>query len=331
MTDRTHATVQVGQPAWERHGEVLRAEFPSLTWLVVHEDGLRTIEPDGTPSSTARDDASADVAWTDLTLFRSAAARPFFGLVLNSDPAPTWVHSSAAGLDDDVWQRLIARGSVLTGSHLSGVPISEYVLAQVLSWFQEPAGFDAARADQKWDSSPFREIHGSTWVVVGLGAIGDRVAALATAFGAHVIGVRRRPNGDEPWPTHPLSELNDLVPAADVIVLAVPASTETDGMIDAALLDRCKDDAVLVNVGRGSLVDEAALIAALDAGTFGAALLDVTETEPLPAGHPFWTHDRVRLTPHGSAMSTARFDRCRDQFVSNLHLWLAGEPLPHQA
>ena len=327
--DRSSPVVQLADSAWTLHRATLTAEFPTASWLVVGSETLQMVAPDGTATDVEWDDATADVAWIDLSAFRADSMRRLFRLTISSATPPAWVHSSAAGTDAPIWQSMRERGSMLSGSHLSGVPISEYVIGQVLQWFRRSAGYEQARATKTWDSGEFREIHGSRWVVVGLGSIGGRVADLATAFGAEVVGVRATPRGDEPWPTHALSELPDLVGDADVIAFSLPATGDTVGLVDASFLDRCKDDAVIVNVGRGSLIVEDDLRIALDDGRLGGAILDVTETEPLPEDHWLWEHPLVALTPHGSATSTGRFDRCRDRFVANLHLWMAGDEVPH--
>ena len=328
-TDRSTPVVQLADTAWGMHHDTLTEQFPTVSWLVVGTDSIDLVAPDGNSSPVEWDDVRSDVVWIDLSAFRAESRRRHFRLAVSSTTPPAWVHSSAAGTDAPIWQTMRDRGSMLSGSHLSGVPISEYVIGQVLQWFRRDAGYDTARATKTWDSGEFREVHGSKWVVVGLGSIGGRVADLATAFGAHVTAVRSAPRGDEPWPTHALSELPDLVGDADVIAFSLPATADTVGLVDAAFLVRCNDDAVIVNVGRGSLIAEDDLRVALDEGRLGGAILDVTETEPLPEDHWIWDHPKVALTPHGSATSTNRFRRCRDRFVENLHLWMAGDDVPH--
>jgi phosphoglycerate dehydrogenase-like enzyme len=269
-----------------------------------------------------------EVAWgsSDVFLARDLA-RSFFGAVTHS-PTLKWLQMSAAGTDDPVFGRLIDKGVTVTTSHVTGPPIAEYVFRAVLDWYQRAGEWRSSARERRWQAHEFREVLGTTWLVVGLGSIGVEVAVRARAFGAHVVGVRRTPRGDEP-----VDELLDpgqlpaALPRADVVVLAVPATASTVGMVDETFLARMKPGSVLVNVARGSLVDELALLAALDRGSPEAALLDVAATEPPPDDSPLWTHPNVVLTPHSSALGVHRHDRAGAFFVENLRRYLDGEAL----
>ena len=164
--------------------------------------------------------------------------------------------------------------------------------------------------------------------MIGLGTIGIEVAERARAFGAHVIGARRTPQGGEPVDELVTPEqVREALSRADVVVLAVPATQDTVGMVDERFLAQMRPGSVLVNVARGSLVDEGALLGALDRGAPEAALLDVTATEPLPPESLLWTHPRVVLTPHTSALGEGRHARAAGIFLANLASYLADEPL----
>jgi len=219
----------------------------------------------------------------------------------------------------------------LTTAHVNNVPIAEYVLREVLDRFQRADRWRAGQAAHHWEHHEWREVTGSTWLVVGVGAIGSAVAERARAFGAHVIGVRRTPDGTEPvdemvGPDELLAQL----PRADVVVLTLPASDTTHHLVDDVFLAAMQPDAVLVNVARGAIVDEAALVRALDAGRPGFAVLDVVETEPLPTESPLWDHPKVVVTPHSSSGGHGRFARGADLFAENLRRFRAGEPLRHE-
>jgi phosphoglycerate dehydrogenase-like enzyme len=267
-----------------------------------------------------------DIAWATADLYMDREqARRFFGAVLGATDL-RWMQVSNAGVDHPVFADIHRRGVTLTTSHVTGIPIAEYVMRAVLEHFQRADEWRSAIDERRWHQHEFREVAGTTWLVIGLGAIGTAVAQRARAFGATVLGVRRTPRGDEP-----VDELVDLhaVPRADVIVLAAPATQSTVGMVDEAFLSRMKPGSVLVNVGRGSLVDEAALLDALDRGTPEAALLDVTADEPPPDDSPLWRHPRITLTPHSSALGDGRHARAADAFIANLDRWLRDEPLEH--
>jgi phosphoglycerate dehydrogenase-like enzyme len=301
-----------------------------LTTVLLTERALETVGdriveiPDVTPMVLADHVEGFDAAWLsgDLFTHRDDLIR-FFGACASSDTL-RWLQTSNAGVDHPVFKSLVDRGVTLTTSHVTGPPIAEYVLRAVLDHFQRAADWRATVERRQWEIHEFRAVLGTTWLVIGLGAIGTAVAVRARAFGATVLGVRRTPRGDEP-----VDELVglDAVGRADVVVLAAPATAATRGMVDAAFLASMKPGSVLVNVARGSLVDEDALVAALDAGVPEVALLDVTATEPLPDDSPLWSHPKVVLTPHSSALGHGRHARAADVFVENLIRYATGEPL----
>jgi phosphoglycerate dehydrogenase-like enzyme len=269
-----------------------------------------------------------DIAWGSADLFRSGSdTRRFFGATVNS-PTLRWMQVSGAGTDDAVFARLAANGVTLTTSHVTGPPIAEYVMRAVLDWFQHAEEWREAARERRWRDHEFREILGSTWLVVGLGSIGVEVAVRARAFGAHVIGARRTPVGDEPVDELVAPDaLHTVLPRVDVVVLALPATTSSLGLVDETFLGHMKPGSVLVNVARGSLVDEPALLAALDRGAPEAALLDVTAVEPPPDDSPLWTHPGVVLTPHSCGLGTGRHDRSTAFFVENLRRYVRKEQL----
>jgi len=269
-----------------------------------------------------------EVAWASSDVFRDPkATRKLLGASKASADLK-WLHTSAAGVDSPIFAELAGRGVVLTTSHVTGPTIAEYTMRAVLDWFQQPGEWEEAASEREWRPHEFREVLGTTWLIVGLGSIGAEVAVRAKAFGAHVIGTRRSPRGDEPVDEMVTPDRTaEVLPRADVIVLAAPATPATTGLVDADFLARTKPGAVLVNVARGPLVDEAALLAALDAGRLDAALLDVTNDEPPPAESPLWDHPRIVLTPHSSGLGSGRHGRSGEIFLENLTKYLAGEPM----
>jgi len=283
---------------------------------------------DGQPISV--EDARPEVGWTNMDLYAGPAGKYMRALL--GSPSMKWLQSGAAGFDMPVFAELVSKGVRLTTNSSQSVCIAEYVLHGVLDHFQRGAQRRAAQAASQWKRFPFREISGTTWLIVGYGAIGQETARRARAFGARIIGARRSAGSHELademiTPDQIVSRL----PEVDVVVLSVPLSKHTRGMVDAAFLAAMKPKSVLVNVGRGGLVDEPALLAALDTGVPEFAVLDVFETEPLPPESPFWQHPRVAVNPHASAMGSGLDERSRQLFLENLNRYVAGQPLLNEA
>ncbi len=298
---------------------------PGVEWLTLEADGT-LLDGEGRP--VGWDDARPEVAWGTSDLFREGAPiGAFFSSLVRLDSL-RWFASPAAGYDAPVFSQLAERGVLVTNAHVNSVPIAEFVIRAVLDEFQAAREWRALAGERSWRIHDWREVSGTTWLVVGLGGIGTEVALRARALGAVVIGCRRRPGADDPTDrTVTPDQLPEVVGLADVVVLAAPATPETTDLVDAAFLAAMKRGSVLVNVARGSLVDEDALLAALDVGAPAAAVLDVFRTEPLPDDHPFWTHPAVRVTPHNSAGGGGRFQRQADLFAENLDRYRGGQPL----
>lgn len=276
-------------------------------------------------------DANVEVAWTSFDLFAAGPVRPFFGFLTRSTSL-RWLQLSNAGVDHPVFADLFRRGLRLTTSHVTDVPIAEYVIRSVLEHYQRPDLWRAAQQARSWDRHDFREVFGTTWLVVGVGAIGSATARRAKALGARVVGVRRSPRGDEPVDTMVSpAEMQEALADADVVVIAAPATSATQHLVDATFLDAMKDGSMIVNIARGSMLDEAALVEALDReGGIEAAVLDVTETEPLPPDSPLWTHPAITVTPHNAAGGAGRGRRATELFCENLRRYRAGLPLLHE-
>lgn len=310
-------------PSYATVAAEIEARAPGLDVLAMDDAGAITVRGE----SVALDHAHADIAWVDQGLFFSKAMRPFLQALFAS-PNPCWVQSAAAGFDHPLFKSIVAKGARLSISHGQAVGIADYVLWGVLDSFQQGLDWRADQLAHVWKPRSFREINGSHWLIVGFGAIGQAVATRARAFGATITGVRRDQTA------HPLadriaaqSDLPALAPLADVVVLSAPLSAATRHMADAAFFAAMKPGSVLVNVGRGGLIDEAALLSALDAGVPTQAVLDVFLTEPLPTDSPFWDHPRVRLTPHSSGVTGAQNQRNAELFLDNLERFVTGQPL----
>jgi phosphoglycerate dehydrogenase-like enzyme len=315
------------EPSFRRIETALAAHAPALAPLIVDESGAVTLA--GAPLSA--EDARPDIVWASGDLYLSGATRGFFTAMLKS-PNLRWVQSAAAGYDHPMFADIVRKGARLTTSHGQAVGMADYVLAGVLDHFQRGPERRAAQADRAWTRLPFRETLGTNWLIVGFGSIGQAVAGRARAFGARIVGVRRDPS---PHPLAdqiiPLTDLGTAAPDMDVVVLCLPAARATRHIIDADFFASMKAGSVLVNVGRGSLVDEEALASALDRGTPAHAVLDVFETEPLPADSVLWSHPRASLTAHASGESGSQHLRNQVLFLDNLGRYLAGEPLLNEA
>jgi phosphoglycerate dehydrogenase-like enzyme len=298
-----------------------------LEWLTMETDGtLLDVAGVEVPWPEAR----PEVAWGTSDLFREGAPLgPFFRFLVDC-PSLRWFQSPAAGYDSEPFRLMAEHGVRICNAHVNSLPIAEFVLRSVLDEFQGADIWRRQQGEAAWRIHDWREVSGSTWLVVGLGHIGSAVATRARALGARVIGCRRTPAPDDPVDrTVTPDQLGEVVGEADVVVLSTPADPTTHHLVDADFLAAMRPHSMLVNVGRGSLVDEKALLVALDTGTPTAAALDVFTTEPLPPDHPFWSHPKVRITPHNAAGGSGRFGRQADLFAANLTRYLAGAPLVH--
>ena len=250
-----------------------------------------------------------------------------------------WVHSAAAGVGSALFPEMVSSPVILTNSAgVHAVPIAEYVVGGVLYFFRM---FDVAVSRQRsgrWDKEPFvgtgsriRELGDARVLILGAGGLGQAIAKRLSALGARCTGLRRRPDLGVPEGFEQvagLEALDELLPTADVLVLTVPLTPATRGIMTATRLDRLPREAIVVNVARGDLVDEKALAGMLDSGRLRGAVLDVFSQEPLAESSPFWGLESVLLTPHVSAVSPARFrDRAVRLFVDNWHRYERGEPL----
>ena len=238
-----------------------------------------------------------------------------------------WIHVYGTGVDGFPIE-LLEDGQTLTSSRgASGEPIAEWVMATMLAFEKQlPETWTNEWPDRRRDPG-LGTLSGKTLGLVGLGGIGATLAGLALPFGMRVLALRRRPQPSEVAGVELASDLDELLREADHLVLAAPATAATYHLIDGAALARVKRGVHLVNVARGTLVDQEALREALDDGRVAIASLDTVDPEPLPHGHWLYSHPQVRLTPHISWSMPAGRDRIVDQFIANLRHYMAGEPL----
>ena len=244
-------------------------------------------------------------------------------------PRLRWVQAYSAGTEHFDLEMLARRGIALSSASGAGaVPIAEFVLGRLLEVWKSARVIEAMQRERRFSRPPGRTLAGCTLGIVGLGAIGGAVAERARAFGMRVLATRRR---WRPGETSPLADelygpagLDRLLERCDALVLAAPATPETRDLIDARALRRMKPGAVLCNVARGSLLDEAALIEALASGRLAAAILDVTREEPLPPDDPLWDAPNLYLSPHCAVSPDAYDRRVLELFADNLERYAAG-------
>jgi phosphoglycerate dehydrogenase-like enzyme len=213
-----------------------------------------------------------------------------------------WLHSASAGIDFyPDW--MLAVPVVSCGRGVASEEIADYVIAAIYS---HTKNLEAVRARSlaEWRQTPLGRVAGSTVGVLGFGSIGQAVARRAMALGAEVVATRRRPLPSPIAGVRLVADVREAVAAADHLVLALPSTAETRNLVDAHLLSHAKPTAHLINIGRGAVLDQQALLDALNGGRLAFATLDVTEPEPLPEDHALWLHPRVRLTPHVSSNYT---------------------------
>jgi phosphoglycerate dehydrogenase-like enzyme len=235
-------------------------------------------------------------------------------------PELSWIHLLSAGADELLAMDLpFDRVRVSTSSGVHAATIAEYVIGGVLWHVKQFGRFAVHQRDRRWERARVDEIEGRTMAVIGLGAIGVGIAVRAQAFGMRVIGTKRSPEPlegvDEVYAPE---RLHEVLAQADAVAVAVPLAPSTRGLIGAAEFAAMKPSAVFVNVARGAVVDEAALIDALREERIAGAVLDVFETEPLPEDSPLWGFDNVLITPHVSGSTPVYMRKAVDVFARNV-------------
>jgi len=244
-------------------------------------------------------------------------------------PHLKWFHTFSAGTDAPAFQALIDRGTLLTNSSGASAPsIAQFVLAMMLHQTKRVAEWAEQQRRHEWHQLRTGELTGQTIGVVGTGAIGGEVARLAQAFNMRVLGVRRSGKParyvDEMFTAR---RLVAMLKRCDFVVLACPLTKETEGLLGEAELRAMKPEATLINIARGRVVDEAALVRALREAWIAGACLDVFTVEPLPESSPLWDLPGVVVTPHNSGFSPLNMDRSMAIFLDNLDRFVHGKKL----
>lgn len=288
-------------------------------------------------------------------LLRGWLVAEAFDRLLARAPHLAWVHSATSGVERALTPAALERDVLVTNARgVFSRPIAEHVLLMILAVSRHLPELLELQRERTWQPLEGRELRELTIGIVGYGSLGRSVASLASAFGSRVIAMRRRPDAREAaagageagaahdpgsddgdvFPFEPRLDrlvgpdgLHELLAESDVVVLAAPLTPETEGMIDEDAIAAMKRNAWLINVARGRLIDDTALIRALRENRIGGAALDTFRDEPLPQASPYWSLANVILTPHTAWSSARVLDRSVDLFCNNLVRFSHGEPL----
>lgn len=279
-----------------------------VRWFMTHDEAMAAV-------------ADAEIGWFDMNDQQAMAE------TLRAAKKLKWLNSIYAGLDFLPMDVLIERGITVTnGAGINAITIAEYVVMGMLNIAKGYREVVRAQDAHKWllDSPGKRELAGSKALLLGYGAIGQLIKPRLEAFDVEVSVVRRSGGDGVIGPDEWRGRLGEF----DWVILAVPATSETEGMIGAGELAAMKTDAVIVNIARGSVIDQPALVEALEKKVIGAAFLDVTTPEPLPADHPLWGLPNAHITMHLSGRAQDKmFIRSGQRFLDNLDKYLNGRPL----
>jgi phosphoglycerate dehydrogenase-like enzyme len=314
----SEGSILVSDHVEDRHASAIDAAARGMPRCVLRASG---------PSS---DPCAIEIAFFSGDLF--PARTRYFVTTLAQSERLHWLHTFSAGVDHPWFRNLRQRGvRITTSSGAAAVPIAQSVILYLLALSRNLPAWLAAQRERAWAPHDIRELQGLVLGVVGLGPIGLEVARLGAALRMRVVGLRRAPRGDEPCETWPLSRLHELLALADAVVLALPLTAETRQLLNASAIAAMKPGALLVNVGRGELVDEVALTAALEKGALGGAGLDVFEKEPLPPESALWSLPGVIVTPHASGRTPGNSARAEAIFLDNLARFSRGDALLNEA
>lgn len=311
-------------------GTALRAAGGSQLHVVVSDPGA-PLPP--------RELAQVDIALMSLDVIGTSTktlltpAMEFFSAQLRAAPGLQWLHVPTAGVDRPVFQEMLRRGVRVTNSSgANAEAVAHTALMGVMVLARGGLKWMQSQREHRW--APLRgaeapsDLAGQTAVVIGHGPVGQRIARMLEALGLRVHKLRHTPQpGDAAQGVHGYDSLREFAREAQWLVIACPLSEATRHMVDATVLDAMPRGSFVVNVGRGGVLDEEALLATLASGRIAAAHLDVFEQEPLAPDSPFWDLPNVLVSPHNAGSTQQYADRCVHMFLDNLPRWMRGEPL----
>ena len=238
-----------------------------------------------------------------------------------------WVQALGTGLDGIVDQPALQPNVIVTSLHgVHGPPVSEAAISSMLALSRDLPGFVRAQDQHQWKRWPAKLLHNKTVGIVGIGVIAEALAPKCKAMGMTVVGLSSTPRKIAGFDSmHPMSELLSVLPHLDYLVLLTPYSPATHHLIDAKVFEAMKPTAFLVNLARGGVVDEDALVAALRANSFAGAALDVFSQEPLPPEHPLWAFKNVIITTHQGGFCDTYVDLAMPILEHNMRCFLSGD------
>ena len=296
----------------------LREDFPRLNWVIA-----RSAEEVGREAGDA-----------DILVLSNRVCTPALGEALRNGGGATvrWIHFVTSGIERGLAMGLPEGAIVSNSAGVRSPTVAEHALALLLALVRQLPALRVPQSARQWarvEMGPkIASLQGMTVCIVGLGSIGREIARKLMAFDAKCIGVSRTPaKGGGIQPVFPRERIGDAFAMSDAIVVATTADDSSRHLVGAAAFARVKRGAFLVNIARGQIVDEEALIAALRDGRLGGAGLDVTEVEPLPEGSPLWDLPNVIVTPHVAGAGARDYDQQKNLFGENLERFVAGKPL----
>lgn len=312
MSERKRVLVTV--PTEDRHKEMLQNAAPDFDFIYKSKE-------EGNPAT------KEDVDAVNILL---GNVNPDF---LSGSEKLEWVQTNSAGVEPYIVEGVLHKNAKLTNATGAyGLAISEHMLGMYLEIIKKLELYRDAQKEESWESSgSVKSIYGATVVVLGMGDIGGEFAARCKALGAYIIGVRRKDTEKPDYADEVVltEDLDSVLGRADCLAISLPGTKQTAGMISRERIEKLKDGAVILNVGRGTIIDTEALCDALESGKLMGAGLDVTEPEPLPKGHRLWQIPTAVITPHISGFYHLKetHERIVKIFVENLEHFVKGEKL----
>lgn len=304
--------VLVAMPVYEEHINIIKSAAPDYDFEI--------LEPFTNPSREQVD--SADIILGNV--------KPEY---INGSDKIKWLQTASAGVEPYIAPGVLGKNTILTNATGAyGLAIAEHMLGMHLEIIKKLSGYRDLQRENKWKTlGKVKSIHGATIVVLGMGDIGGEYAKRCKALGAYIIGVRRSPRqkpdyADEVCLT---ADLDKVLPRADVLAISLPGTAETKGLIGKEKISLMKEGSIILNVGRGNIIDTEALCDALESGRLMGAGLDVTDPEPLPEGHRLWNLPTSVITPHISGYYNLQYthDKIVEITAENLRCFREGKPM----